>query len=305
MHIHHRKKIYVRFGFAVLLLIASGGAFLAGSYYQKKIAEEKFETVVKTKELLKTENEQYRQELSEIRLHLTKLKSLEDKLIDIFGLKNTDATRKPAAKSAAKPSAKTAKKNGVGGPEVSQRTEVMFRNELLTEKSFYHKDAAKLYFNILRKEEVFSEINDYINTKKTNFKNPMFVYTLMPANGKINSNYGTRMDPLTEEVAFHEGIDISANYWTPVRAVSSGKVTLSGWDSSGYGKMVIIDHGRGYSTVYGHNCTTIVKPNEVVKKGEVIAYVGNTGRSTGPHLHFEVRYNGRSFNPLNYYYKRG
>jgi len=112
--------------------------------------------------------------------------------------------------------------------------------------------------------------------------------TLWPVSGRISDNFGTRADPFTNKNTTHEGIDIAASSGTPVKAAASGTVTLAS-TYNGYGKCVIIDHGQGLSTLYGHASELLVKKGQKVEKGEIIAKVGSTGRSTGPHLHFEVR----------------
>ena len=111
--------------------------------------------------------------------------------------------------------------------------------------------------------------------------------TLVPVNGEFNNGFGYRKDPFTKKKTFHEGVDISANTGTSIKASAGGKVTLAK-RYSGYGLAVIIDHGHGISTLYGHASKLLVKEGQTVKKGDIIAKVGSTGRSTGPHLHFEV-----------------
>ncbi len=116
---------------------------------------------------------------------------------------------------------------------------------------------------------------------------------MYPIKTRITSYYGPRWGRM------HEGIDFAAPMGSPIRAVSSGRVVYSGW-ASGYGKVVIVEHQKGLRTLYAHNSSLLVRNGERVGKGEVIARSGNTGNSTGPHLHFEVQVNGRPENPLNY-----
>lgn len=112
----------------------------------------------------------------------------------------------------------------------------------------------------------------------------------------VNSNYGTRVHPVTKKRTTHHGIDLKASMNTPVYAPYEGVVTYSGW-MNGYGKIVIIDHGGGYTTRYAHLNRWIVSKGTKVKKGQLIAKTGNTGLSTGPHLHYEIRKNGSSIDP--------
>lgn len=119
---------------------------------------------------------------------------------------------------------------------------------------------------------------------------------MYPINTRITSYYGPRWGRI------HEGLDFAAPMGSPIRSVSSGRVVYSGW-ASGYGKVVIIQHQRGLKTLYAHNSKLLVRSGESVAKGEVISRSGNTGNSTGPHLHFEVQVNGRPENPLNYIHR--
>ena len=115
------------------------------------------------------------------------------------------------------------------------------------------------------------------------------------------SGYGLRIDPIYKTTKFHEGMDFSANIGTPVYATGNGRVKKAGWQS-GYGKLIIIDHGFGYETWYAHLNDYDVRPGQKVVRGEVIGEVGNTGKSTGPHLHYEVHVKGKVVNPVNYYF---
>ena len=117
--------------------------------------------------------------------------------------------------------------------------------------------------------------------------------------GYVSSLFGMRTDPFTGELSMHSGMDFAGSEGQAVNAVAAGVVTWAG-DRSGYGNLVEIDHGNGYATRYGHNETILVHVGEVVKKGEVIALMGSTGRSTGPHVHFEVLYNGVSVDPARF-----
>ena len=120
-----------------------------------------------------------------------------------------------------------------------------------------------------------------------------------PLRGRIVSRFGYRRHPLWGGFSLHTGIDIAAPYGKPIASADSGEVIYSGW-WDGYGKAVVIDHGRGYTTVYGHMSRIYMQTGQKVDKGQVIGLVGSTGFSTGPHLHFEIRYNGKPVDPLAY-----
>lgn len=117
--------------------------------------------------------------------------------------------------------------------------------------------------------------------------------------GWLSSYYGKRTDPFTGRRAHHAGVDFAGKLGSDVVAVAAGVVTYAG-KRSGYGNLIEINHGKGYTTRYGHNSEINVKLGETVKKGQVVAKMGSSGRSTGPHVHFEVLYNGRAVNPLKY-----
>jgi murein DD-endopeptidase MepM/ murein hydrolase activator NlpD len=123
--------------------------------------------------------------------------------------------------------------------------------------------------------------------------------TLMPANGHLTSNYGPRMSPYAGRIKMHEGLDIGASTGTPIVAPADGIVTFSG-PKPGFGNFVQIDHGYGVETIFGHASTLAVKKGQRVARGDKIATVGNTGYSTGPHVHYEVRVNGTPVDPLYY-----
>jgi len=120
-----------------------------------------------------------------------------------------------------------------------------------------------------------------------------------PSNGPITSVFGWRMHPVLGSSRFHSGMDFGAEYGSPIRAADRGTVIFAGW-YGGYGNTVIIDHGNGIITLYGHSSQLYVVEGQVVKRGQAIAAVGSTGLSTGPHLHFEVRHNGEPIDPVPY-----
>jgi murein DD-endopeptidase MepM/ murein hydrolase activator NlpD len=115
------------------------------------------------------------------------------------------------------------------------------------------------------------------------------------------SGYGMRIDPIYKTAKFHNGMDFSANIGTPVYATGDGVIKKAGWQS-GYGKIIVVSHGFGYETWYAHLNKYNVRVGQKVVRGEVIGEVGNTGKSTGPHLHYEVHLKGKVVNPVNYYF---
>ena len=118
---------------------------------------------------------------------------------------------------------------------------------------------------------------------------------------RMASGYGWRVDPVYHIRRFHEGMDFSAPIGTEIFATGNSTVIFAGW-KQGYGQTVDLDHGFGYSTRYAHCSKLLVRPGQKVKRGDVIALVGNTGKSVGPHLHYEVHYQGRPVDPRNFYF---
>lgn len=122
---------------------------------------------------------------------------------------------------------------------------------------------------------------------------------LWPVEGQVTGSFGERIDPFNGEGAFHSGVDIASTYGTPIIAPANGVVTFTDV-LGGYGRAIMIDHGNGISTRYGHLSGFAVTVGQTVHRGEVIGYVGASGRSTGPHLHYEVRINDTPVNPYKY-----
>ena len=120
-----------------------------------------------------------------------------------------------------------------------------------------------------------------------------------PINGVLTSAFGYRIHPKRKKRHFHSGIDLAAKKGTPISCAASGKVVFAGW-KTGYGYVVMVDHGKGYETLYAHCSRLAVTTGQIVSAGKIVAYVGRTGVATGPHLHFEVRKNGAYQNPLRY-----
>lgn len=144
---------------------------------------------------------------------------------------------------------------------------------------------------VTRKVQIGSAYNDFSDTSKV----------LLPVEGYVTSGYGMRNDPFTGELAHHNGLDIAAKMGTDIWAAATGKVIKSSDTGNGYGKCVIIEHYSGFKTLYGHCSELLVSVGDYVKAGDVIAKVGSTGRSTGPHLHFSVIIDGEYVDPTIYF----
>ncbi len=156
--------------------------------------------------------------------------------------------------------------------------------------------------NTLDKKYLFIPCGKITSVEKSLFLGTAFFSPLQI--GRKTSGFGTRKDPFNgKRMEFHRGIDLGCHAGTRVHASRGGRVVFSGYED-GYGNLVIVEHEHGYRSYYGHLSRMLVKPGQTVKPGEVIALSGNTGRSTGPHLHFEIRKNGMPLNPMTFL-KRG
>ncbi len=161
-------------------------------------------------------------------------------------------------------------------------------------------DIPHLVEELKKTTESVDEIKDYLRIQKDiYFATPRG----FPIPGHIASNYGSRIDPLSGRIHFHSGLDISAGLGNPIRATADGVVSHSGW-SQNSGFVVILEHGCGYLTIYAHNKLNAVKVGQRIKAGDIVGYVGSTGKSTGPHVHYEVWKNGKNVNPQEYLGRR-
>lgn len=147
-----------------------------------------------------------------------------------------------------------------------------------------------------RLAERLGELEDHFSKRSARIASTP---TVWPVHGALNSGFGLRADPFTGQPAFHEGVDISTSRSEPVLATADGTVLRSGWAGE-YGKAIEIAHGDRYVTLYGHLEETLVAEGQTVHRGDRVGLVGSTGRSTAPHLHYEVHVDGRAVNPLEY-----
>ena len=143
----------------------------------------------------------------------------------------------------------------------------------------------------------FAEISGYIKEQRELFHSTPIHW---PVEGRITSGFGHRRDPFEQgDGEYHHGIDIANALGTPIQTTADGVVLLASWQG-GYGRLIIIDHGHGFKTYYGHTSKLMVKPGDHVKRGQVIALMGTSGHSTGYHLHYEIWQNGRVVNPMRF-----
>jgi murein DD-endopeptidase MepM/ murein hydrolase activator NlpD len=187
---------------------------------------------------------------------------------------------------------------GIGGPDELGLQNLTSMGEKRQDEALkeMHQELTQLKGAASKQEASLQMLIEYFEDKRSLYASTPSVW---PVRGWVTSPFGNRTSPFSGILKFHEGMDIAAQTGTPVVAPADGVVIKAGF-STGYGNMVEISHGYGLKTVFGHNSRLNVKAGQRVKRGDVISYVGDTGSSTGPHLHYEVRVNGLPVNPVKY-----
>lgn len=192
------------------------------------------------------------------------------------------------------------RKAGFGGVNRYEKYQAFQNKDLLTETA---RRADILAKQMVIQSKSYDEILGMIKNKAAMLA---CIPAIQPVSNKelkrMASGFGYRTDPIYKTTKFHAGMDFAASVGTEIYATGDGVVLRADADASGYGNHVRINHGYGYMTLYGHMSKINVRPGQRVKRGDVIGYVGNTGKSVGPHLHYEVHKNGQTLNPVNFYY---
>jgi murein DD-endopeptidase MepM/ murein hydrolase activator NlpD len=187
---------------------------------------------------------------------------------------------------------------GVGGenpePFNPLEAELSFQDPTIINSMTKGLDRLRTEFSI--QERSFQELVEYLEDQKSLLASTPSIW---PVKGWLTSGFGYRTSPFTGRREMHKGLDVATRTGTPIIAPADGIVVFSGREG-GFGKMLSIDHGYGIVSKYGHCSTIEAKLGQKVKRGDIVARVGNTGRSTGPHLHYEVAVNGVSVNPIRY-----
>lgn len=200
----------------------------------------------------------------------------------------------------AEPIAENIRKAGFGGINRYKDLEGFRSSELMTESS---QKMDKILKQLYIQSKSFDEVIEMAMKKKELLAS---IPAIQPVSNKdlkrMASGYGYRIDPHYKTRAFHAGMDFTAPRGTPIYATGDGVVTRADNSAQGYGNHVRIDHGYGYETLYAHMWKIKVKPGQKVKRGDIIGLVGNTGKSVGPHCHYEVRKNEEALNPVNFYF---
>ncbi len=274
------------YGFVAAALV---GAFtivgLAGSYTRMLLKTESFNQVREQRETLRKNYQQMAQIAHDRDVQVASLGALASEVTALYGLRQNKMIAQPAVTSAA--TAPTPQSLALSDEVNPQAVRVSINQ-----------------FYALREQAMSGRVTRAIEGGLTpsyagDWTQLADAPSLWPIEGRVASSFGQREDPFNGEGAFHSGIDIDAPYGTPVRAAAEGDV-LGASMSNGYGREIVLDHGHDLHTVYGHLSAIAVLAGQHVTRGEVIGYVGQSGRATGPHLHYEVRVHNVPVNPHKY-----
>jgi murein DD-endopeptidase MepM/ murein hydrolase activator NlpD len=274
------------YGFVAAALV---GAFtivgLAGSYTRMLLKTESFNQVREEREALRKNYKQMAQIAHDRDVQVASLGALASEVTALYGLRQNKLM---AAHPTTSPTTSPAPQSLALTDDVSAQTVKMSIDQL------YALREQAMSGRVTRALE--SGLSPSYSGDWTQLADAP---SLWPVEGRIGSSFGQREDPFNGEGAFHSGIDIDAPYGTPVRATADADVLNVG-TVSGYGKEVVLDHGHDLHTVYGHLSAFAVLSGQHVSRGQIIGYVGQSGRATGPHLHYEVRVHSVPVNPYKY-----
>jgi len=268
-----KLKVSHRLFFSIVSLVTSSlclSTFFSIQYFTNLSQNHELSKLQRENRELQTANEQFSKSVESLRTQLHTVEDRTRKLAIIAGITTLDETSQ----------------GGVGG---------LRQNEELA-GSPYRDDVDKMSFRSKRLQTDLSVLEQkFVAQSQLLSCTP----SIAPVRGILTDGFGGRSDPFTGEPGTHTAVDISSAVGQPVRAPADGIVVKAEW-ANGYGNVVYLSHGYGYSTRYGHLSGYAVRPGQRVQRGDIIGYVGSTGRSTGPHLHYEVRVNNNPVNPLEY-----
>ncbi len=267
--------------FFLMIALGAGNVILWNEYIHHSQLEKNLGMAEKTVQEQKTQLLSLSQKINALQKSLSRIHDFDSKLRVMINLdQGAGQTTSP--------------KGGSNNENFSESYLPLYRQELLARKmhDFLHQLNVEARLEEVRQQEI-------VHRLKNNQDILEATPSIWPTTGWVTSPFAWRTSPFTGKREFHKGIDISAPRGTPIYAPARGKVELAGRDGS-YGLSVRLQHNTSLTTRYGHMHRVAVKAGQTVTRGELIGYVGNTGRSTGPHLHYEVRLNGVPVNPKRY-----
>jgi len=283
--IPHNGMPSLRFNLPVLLLLVFGVTWTGVTIWAGYIAGRHFDYYVTKADnkILRTKMAYVSEQVDQGMAYLEMTKRTDNQLRKVLGME-------PGALE---------REQGLGGPQESDLAD--FR-KLLGNKASEIKEATlnnsiqKMQEESRKRLSSYTEITFYLTDRHNGARATPSIW---PAEGRVTSNFGYRIAPLRLASEYHSGIDIANEAGTPIYAAADGVIRHSGW-ANGYGMCAVVDHGFGYSTLYGHMSEVLAKEGTVVKRGQQIGRMGSTGTSTGNHLHYEVWTGGLPTNPMKY-----
>jgi murein DD-endopeptidase MepM/ murein hydrolase activator NlpD len=267
-----KLKVSHRLLFSIISLVTSSlclSTFFSVQYFTSLSQTHELSKLRRENKELQAANEQFGKSVDSLRTQLLTVEDRTRKLAIIAGITTLDE----------------ASQGGSGGLRNEEAPGSPFRDDI-DKMSFRSHNLSK---DLSLLEQKFTAQSRLLSSTPS----------IAPVRGILTDGFGGRSDPFTGEAGQHNAIDISSAVGQPIRTPADGIVVKAEW-ANGYGNVIYVSHGYGYSTRYGHLSGYAVKPGARVKRGDVIGYVGSTGRSTGPHLHYEVRVNNNPVNPLEY-----
>jgi murein DD-endopeptidase MepM/ murein hydrolase activator NlpD len=268
-----KLKVSHRLLFSIVSIVTSSlclSTFFSFQYFTSLSQTHELSKLKRENKELQVANEQFSKSVESLR---TQLHSVEDKTRKLAIIAGIGSTLDETAQG------------GVGGLRPIEDTGNPYRD-----------DVDKMSFRSHRLEKDLSVLEQkFVAQSQLLSSTP----SIAPVRGILTDGFGGRSDPFTGEPGTHNAVDISSAVGQAVRAPADGIVVKAEW-ANGYGNVIYVSHGYGYSTRYGHLSGYAVRPGQRIKRGDILGYVGSTGRSTGPHLHYEVRLNNNPVNPLEY-----
>ena len=267
-----KLKVSHRLLFSLLSVVTSSlclSTFFSVQYFTSLSQTHELSKLRRENRELQTANESFSKSVEALRTQLRTVEDRTHKLAIVAGVSSIDE----------------GSTGGVGGIRPADLGENPYRDDL--DKMSLRSRQINKDLSVL--EQKFEAQSQLLSSTPS----------IAPVHGILTDGFGGRSDPFTGEQGTHNAVDISSAVGQPARAPADGIVVKSEW-ANGYGNVIYLAHGYGFSTRYGHLSSFAVKPGQRVKRGDIIGYVGSTGRSTGPHLHYEVRLNNNAVNPLEY-----
>lgn len=273
------KTIFIIVGGAAILMLLFLFIYNIVHFTSRKVDEQRLAQ-------LKQENKIVRKEISRIEEEFARLNSVIDSLEQYDRKLRTYASLHPIDEDL--------RNMGIGGP--APAPEGRLPGDVRSHLTHLSETLDNLVARSRLQKDSFDELLTYIEEKR-HLRN--HTPSIAPVRGWFISGFGNRIDPFTGQLKMHEGLDIAAPPGTPIVAPADG-IVRSVRRSAGFGLILVLDHGYGYRTLYGHCQRIKADVGTRVKRGDIIAYVGNTGKSTGPHLHYEIHVSQKPVNPIHY-----